>query len=279
VTRTVRRSLAASAATIALLALAGCGGDDTSKASDDTSSSAGASSSTGAMSTATSDTEADTSASADGSEAVGTEISGSEFASQISKALDQATTANVKLTSSAGLNATGQIDYKSDPPRSKMTATMAQVGDIDVILDGKVFYMKGKVFGSGDKWVKIDLSDPNSPMSALGDSLDPAASLEKLKDGIQKATYVGEEGDLKHYSATVDTKALLEGMGDAASAGASSLPATVDYQIWFDGDGNLAKFSVDLGAAGTTEAEFTDWGTDVDITAPPAADVTSMPGM
>ena len=67
--------------------------------------------------------------------------------------------------------------------------------------------------------------------------------------------------------------------GMVVGSGAAGLPATVDYQLWFDGDGNFAKFSVDMGATGTSEGTFSDWGTKVDIQAPPASDVTSMPGM
>jgi hypothetical protein len=280
VTRTVRRSIAASAATLSLLAFAGCGGnDDTSNASDDTSASSSTSESAdaGAMSTATTDTEDDTSG--DSGAAAGEEISAEEFTGILQKALDDATTANIEMTSSMGLSATGQIDYSADPPTAKMKTTMAQTGDMEMILLGNVFYMKGAMFGGGDKWVKLDLSDPSNPMSALGDQLDPAASLQKLQKGIQKAVFVGEEDGQKHYTATVDTKALLEGT-PAEAQSAAGLPDTVDYQLWFDGDGLISKFSFDMGAtAGTTEATFTDWGTDVDITAPPESEVTTMPGM
>ena len=82
----------------------------------------------------------------------------------------------------------------------------------------------------------------------------------------------------RHYTAVIDTEALLEGLPEAAT-GAAGLPATVDYQLWFDSDGLVRKFSVDLGTTGTSTGTFSDWGTKVDIAAPPAAEVTTMPGM
>jgi hypothetical protein len=278
VTRTVRRSIAASAAALSLLAFAGCGGDDDSTASDQTSDSSSASTpSADAMSTETTDTESDTEGDAGAAE--GEEVSAEEFTGILEKALDEATTANVELTSSMGLNATGQIDYTSDQPSAQMKTEMAQTGSLETILVGKEIYLKGAMFGGGDKWIKVSLDDPNNPMSALGDQLDPAASLEKLKDGIKSAVYVGEEDGLDHYTATVDTKSLLAGTGAEGGQAQAGLPDTVDYDLWFDGDGRFSKFSFDLGGAGTTEATFSDWGTDVDITAPPAAETTTMPGM
>nr|WP_237448281.1 LppX_LprAFG lipoprotein [Nocardioides flavescens] len=203
----------------------------------------------------------------------------------VKKALDDATTANVTIDTSggaAGLSGTGQVDYESEPPAVKMTATIAQMGDIDITLVDNTFYLKSSALG-GDKWVEVPLDDPNSPFGALGDQLDPAAGLEKLVDGVQSATYVGEEdvdGDeLDHYTASVDTATLLKDL-PAEAQGSSGLPATVEYEMWFDQDGLIRKFSADLGSTvGTTSGTFDDWGTDVDIEAPPASEVTQMPSL
>lgn len=289
VSHRVRRPLAAGVATLALIALAGCGGkDEPSSASDTTSSSTSASSTpsdaaaSGSASASTSESASDSASAGSGSAQAGAQLSADEFGKLVQGALDKATTANVTISSGTTLNATGQIDYTSDPASAKMTATIPQAGKLDMILLGKVIYMKGDVFGTGDKWVKLDLSDPNNPMSALGDQLDPAASLGKLVDGIQSATYVGKEdvdGDsLDHYTAVIDTKALLKGL-PAGAASSAGLPATVNYELWFDGDGFIRKFSVDMGATGTSTGTFSDWGTKVDIAAPPASEVTTMPGM
>jgi hypothetical protein len=285
-TRRLKRSVAAGAAALTLLAAAGCGGDEDSSASDTSSSSASAETSTTTSPSEDASPSEEASSEGDTGAAEGDEISAEEFGSLVEKALDEATTANVTIESSAGgiggLTGQGQIDYDSEPPAVKMTASIAQSGDIDMVLADNELYLKGAMFG-GQKWVKLSLDDPNSPLSAFGDQLDPAASLEKLVKGVQKATYVGEEdvdGDqLDHYTATVDTKSLLEDL-PAEAQSAAGLPPTVDYQVWFDGDGLLRKFSVDMGGTiGTSSGTFSDWGTDVDIEAPAASEVTEMPGL
>jgi hypothetical protein len=283
VTRTVRRTLAASAAALTLLATAGCGGDDEPKAASDSTSTSAAPSESASDTPTEMASEAAPSEDASNAATGGEEVSAAEFGDIMKKALDQATTANVTTTNGAsGLNATGQVDYSSDPPSVKMTATIAQMGDIDVILVDNVMYMKGAMFGA-DKYVKLDLKDPSNPLAGIGDQLDPAAAFEKLVKGITSATYVGEEDvngeSLKHYATTIDSKVLLEDL-PSETQGQAQLPDAIDYQWWFDGDGLIRKFSADMGgAAGTVEGTFDDWGTKVDIKAPPASQVTTIPGM
>jgi len=286
----LRRSFAAGTAALALVALAGCGGDSgsTSNASD-TSSASASPSATSPSETATSSSEPASEAASEApsepagvSPEAGAELSADQFASLFETALDQATTANVQVETGSTVQMKGQIDFTTEPASVRMGGEIAGAGALDMILVDKVAYLSGKVFGTGDKWIKLDLDDSNSPLGALGDQLDPASSLEKLVDGIKSATYVGPEdvdGDsLDHYTAAIDTKALLKGL-PAGTADAAGLPATVDYQVWFDSDGLIRKFSVDLGAGGTSGGTFSDWGTKVDIAAPPASQVTSMPGM
>jgi hypothetical protein len=279
----LRRSLAAGTAALALVALAGCGGDDDSASTASDKSSTSASPSPG-PSEPTSSSQAPSDAASDASDApeAGTELSADEFASVIQGALDEATTANVRVQTGSAMDLKGQVDFTTDPPSAQMHGDITGAGAIDTVLLDNVIYVKSEVFGTGDKWIKLDLDDPNSPLGALGDQLDPTSSLKNLLDGIKSATYTGEEDvdgeTLDHYTAVIDTKALLKGL-PAEAAGAAGLPATVDYQLWFDADGLIRKFSVDLGATGASEGTFSDWGTEVDIKAPPASQVTSMPGM
>lgn len=276
--------MAASAAALSLLVLAGCGGgDDSADDSSQSSSSTSTAASSPADDSSAESTEESTDE-ADSGVAEGTEISAEEFGGLVQSALDQATTSNVTVSSSTGgLEGTGQIDYDADPAELKMSATSTDAGKLEMVLIGTTIYIKGDAFGT-DKWVEISLDDPNSPFAALGGQLDPAASLEKLVKGVQTATFVGEEDvdgeSLEHYTATVDTATLLEDVLPPEAQGSIDLPPTVDYQMYFDGDGFIRKFSVDMGATvGTSEGTFDDWGTEVDIEAPPASEITTMPGM
>ena len=135
----LRRSLAAGTATLAMVTLAGCGGDDSpSTASDDTSSSQDASASA-STSASTSPSEVAASESSSDAPEAGTKLSADEFGAIIKNALDKATTANVTLQSGSTLSATGQVDFTTDPSSAQMHAEVPQVGDLDVVLvDGVV---------------------------------------------------------------------------------------------------------------------------------------------
>lgn len=273
---TVRRALASAAALSAVLALAGCGGNDdkaAEKASDRSSSSSSPSVSSSPPGAAT---DAGTDAAPDAGS--GEAISVDEFTALLANALDRATTAHMTmdLGGSTG-TAEGDADYTTSPPELAMTMTLAALGgDVEARLVDGSMYMKAATFG--DKWISIPLDDPNSPLGALGDQLDVTKTLERFAAAATSATDLGSElvdGDtLEHYSATVDTKKLLESEPQL-SAGAASLPDTTTQEWWFDGDGLIRKFV--FGATGTT-VTLSNWGEDVSIEAPPPDQVTTMPG-
>ena len=264
----VRRALAAAAATATVLALAGCGGDDSSgeKASDSPTSSATADASDGGDSGAS-------------SAEVGQELSGPEFVAVLKNALDQATTAHITMDLGQGTGSgEGDADYTTSPPELAMTLSMAALGgEVEVRLVDGTMYMKSPSFG--DKWISFSLDDPKSPMAALGGELDIAKQFETFAGAVTTATFTGPEDvdgeSLDHYSATVDTAKLLESMPAAAGA---ELPDTMTQDWWFDSDGRIRKFSSDFGVTSTV-LTLSDWGADVSIEAPPSDEVTSMPGM
>jgi hypothetical protein len=276
----LRRTLASAAAAAVVLALAGCGGDDdkaADKAADKSSVQSSSSSSPSAPAETTSSTPTESAGSTDAA-ASGNEISVEDFAAVLTNALDDATTAHMvmELGGSAG-TAEGDADYTKSPPEMAMKMTLASLdGDVEVrLVDGSMF-MKSATFG--DKWISVPLDDPNSPLGALGDQLDLTKAMERFTAAATSASDLGSEevdGDtLEHYSATVDTKKLLESQPNL-SAGAATLPDTTTQEWWFDEDGLLRKFQ--FGATGTV-VNLSDWGEDVSIEAPPADQVTSMPG-
>ena len=272
----VRRALAAAAATATVLALAGCGGDD-DKAADKASSPSSASDSSAPADAATSDSGAAEESEAAGS---GEEMSADEFAGLLKDALDKATTAHVTMDLGGTLGSgEGDADYTKAPPELAMKLTMdALGGDVEVRLVGGTMYMKSPTFG--DKWVSIPLDDPNSPLGAIGSNLDVKKQFELFADAVTSATYEGAEDvdgeSLDHYTATVDTKKLLQNLPSAA-AGQVDVPESMTQDWWFDDDGLIRKFSSDVGGAATVMT-LSEWGEDVDIEAPPSDEVTTMPG-
>jgi hypothetical protein len=273
--RSARRALAATAATAALLTLAGCGGNDSGseKASDRPAAS---SSATGDASESAGAGDSSSAAPADGQE-----LTGPEFADLLKGALDQATTAHITMDLGSSVGAgEGDADYTTTPPSLAMKLTMQALGgDVEVRLVDNTMYMKSPTFG--DKWVSISLDDPNSPLGALGDSLDVTKQFETFAAAVTTATFTGAEDvdgeSLDHYAATVDTAKMLQNLPSQA-AGQSDLPATMTQDWWFDSDGYIRQFSSDFGGQ-TTVMKLSDWGADVTIEAPPSDEVTSMPGM
>jgi hypothetical protein len=269
----VRRALAATAATAAVLALAGCGEDSGDTAAE---KSAASTASPGGDDPTPSEERDEAAGAADGEA-----VSGDEFADLLRTALDEATTAHVTINLGGMGSGEGDADYTQTPPELAMRMSMdALGGDVEVrMVDGTV-YLKAASFGG--TWISVDLDDPDSPLGDLGGQLDPTRQFEAFADAVTEATYDGpDEVDgetLDHYRATVDTQELLDELPEAV-AGEAGLPDTLEQEWWFDDEGRIRKFTSDFGGlTGSVELRMSDWGEDVSIEAPPSDEVTTMPG-
>lgn len=231
-----------------------------------------------------SSTEPDASVDVDAT--AGEEIEADEFIALMVSAFDRATTANLTMEMTAGgqeIEVTGQADYTGDPVSMRMDMSgMGGAGDMTMVMVDNVVYVQ--LAQMSEQYVKVDLDDPGNPISgSFAGQLDPRAQAEMIEEGLTSATYVGEEEvdgeDLERYAAVVDSQAMLAGMDvDPGSAGA--LPAEITYDLWFDADGLHRQMVIDMGAAaGEMLIRFEDWGTDVDISAPPADQVTDLSEM
>ena len=218
--------------------------------------------------------------------AEGEEISAEELSALMISAFEKATTADLVMSMTAGgqdIDVTGQADYTSDPVSMRMEMSgMGGTGDMEIIVVDNAMYMKLAVMS--DKFLKLDLDDPDNPVGgSFTGQLDPRAQAEVIEEGLQTATYVGQEeveGEtLDHYTAVVDSTAMLEQMEGAADV-AGQLPETITYELWLTDEGLFRQMEIDMGAvAGEMQMRFVDWGTDVDIEAPPASEVTDMSDM
>lgn len=271
---TARRTLAAAAVTPLLLTgFAACGdsSDSDSKASDTTQ------------------------VAAFGGLEEGDEVDPSEFVDTVADGVEDSTTAHVTMKFGMGAAATtegeGDIDYTTTPPSVSMTMTVPGAGETKTILvDGLVYVQVGEL--SDGKYWKIDPSDPDGMMSGLGmdklaDQSDPVGTLKSMESGIDTVTYEGDEDvdgrDLAHYEVTVDMSSVLGSMGSELPAAASKdIPESVTYDFWLDDENRFAQMKMDypvMGQQVSVEMTASDWGTEVDIEAPPADEVTDMPSM
>ena len=219
------------------------------------------------------------------------ELSVDDFYPSVMAAMREAETFSFETVSdSAGQSQTmsGQARFSDAGMEMKASSTGAQA--MELILLGQAMYMKSPDLGTGDKWVKIDLSDPNSMFGMIGKATDPEVMF-KAMESPKKLELLGTEDvdgvSTHHYRITMDPSQYLAAM-DFPAAMADMLPKELVTEMWVDGDDLPRKFAQTIevptagggaGTSSTTEGTYSDFGTDVEIEAPPADEVTeNFPG-
>lgn len=183
---------------------------------------------------------------------------------------------------------TGQARFSDDGMEMQASGTGAQ--PMELILLDKAMYMKSADLGTGDKWLKIDLSDPSSLFGMIGKATDPEVMFKAMESPKKLELLGAEEVDgtpTNHYRITMDPTQYLEAM-EFPAAMADMMPKELVTEMWVDADNLPRKFAQTIevpGAGGgaaassTTEGTYSDFGTDVEIEAPPASEVTeNFPG-
>ncbi|WP_299923055.1 hypothetical protein [uncultured Nocardioides sp.] len=259
--------------------------------SDDSGSGESTSSATDESSDATTDEAAGGEETEEPAEASLAELSADEFYPAVMEAMREAETFAFETTSgSAGQTQTmtGQARFGADGVEMQASSTGAQA--MEMILLGKAMYMKSPDLGTGDKWLKIDLSDPNSLFGMIGKATDPEVMF-KAMEAPKKLELVGSEDvdgvEANRYRITLDPTQYLKAM-EFPAAMADMLPDELVTEMWVDADDLPRKFTqtMQIPAVGggkptttTTEGTYSDFGTDVEIEEPPASQVTQQPGM
>ncbi len=261
-----------------------CGGNDSGS---DTSSASSDESSDTATDDSTDAAAEESEAPADASLA---ELSADDFYPSVMSALQDAGSFTFTTTSDSAGQAqemTGQARFGADGVEMKASGTGAQA--MEMILVDKAMYMKSPSFGTGDKWLKIDLSDPNSLFGMIGKATDPEVMFKAMESPKKLELLGSEEVDgveTNHYRITMDPTSYLKAM-EFPAAMADMLPKDLVTEMWVDADNLPRKFAqtveVKSPNGGTTksntEGTYSDFGTDVEIEAPPANQVTEQPGM
>ncbi|WZH53402.1 MAG: LppX_LprAFG lipoprotein [Nocardioides alkalitolerans] len=223
-----------------------------------------------------------------------------ELASAMTAAYEDVTSARVSLDV-AGLpgggdvSAEGVVSYDADtdagtgPAASLTMDAMGQSIELRVV-DG-VVYLGGPLaamLGGGSPWVGLDLSTVD--LSGLG--LDPeqltgSFDPEQLAATFGSAADIERDGEetvdgetLERYTVTLDPSALAELVPGAAAA----LPTEpVEQTVLLDDADRLRELEMDLplptGETAMVTLRMSDYGADVTVEAPPAADVTLLDGI
>jgi hypothetical protein len=214
------------------------------------------------------------------------ELSGADFYPSVMAAMKEAETFNFATTSGASgqtQDMTGQARFGDNGVEMKASSTGAQA--MELILLDQVMYMKSPELGTGDKWIKIDLSDPNSLFGMIGKATDPEVMFKAMEEP-KKLELVGSEEvdgvETNRYKITLDPSKYVDAMGFPASM-VDMLPKELVTEMWVDGDNLPRKFSQTLeipsvsggpATSQTSEGTYSDFGTEVEIQAPPADQVT-----
>lgn len=275
-----RRLGAASLLTTLVLTSASCGGDDDSTATDDTGSETTDDSTDEETEEASGDLE---------------ELSADEFYPAVMAALQEAESMGFSITSSGGDAATemsGVMEYEDDGISMEASSTGAQA--MEMVMLEKVLYIAGGglPLPEGKKWFKVDMTDPDSLFGQLGKSTDPNLMFKAMETPKEFELLGTEEVDgveTNHYNVVMDTASYADAL-DLPAEVAKFLPKEIGIEMWVDADNQPRKFHQELEVPSmsgggeptlsTTEGTYYDFGTEVDVEAPPAAEVAdNIPGL
>lgn len=278
-----RRLGAASLLTILVLTSASCGGDADGTATDESSSSEASESpddSTDETGEASGDLE---------------ELTASEFYPAVMAALQEAESMGFSITTSGGTSSSemsGVMEYADDGIAMQASSAGAQAMEM-VMLD-KILYISGAglPLPDGKTWFKVDMTDPDSLFGQLGKSTDPSLMFKAMEEPKEFELLGTEEVDgveTNHYNVVMETASYAEAL-DLPAEMAGFLPKEIGMEMWVDADNQPRKFHQELEipdmtgsgkpTRSTTEGTYYDFGTDVDIEAPPAAEVAdNIPGL
>lgn len=223
----------------------------------------------------------------------GDQVDPADFVDTVADGVKESTTAHITMDVGVGpqlsTSGEGDIDYTTSPPSMQMTMALPGAGDAELIVADGIFYIQMGDLSGGKYW-KIDPDDADGMLAGMGnmlDQADPIGGLKSLESGIETVTFEGNEDvdgrDLDHYELTVDLQAVLEEMGtELPREAAKGVPDSVTYGLWLDDEDRFAQLKMDypvMDQQMTMEMAADDWGTDVEIEAPPADEVTEMPSM
>jgi hypothetical protein len=207
------------------------------------------------------------------------------------------------------MTASGAMAFDGANTKFSMTSTMAGQATEMRMVD-KVMYIKlpaadQKQMGTDKSWAKISADGTDPVSQALGGALSQSAEQSdpsKMLDQISKAGRIissdqtelnGEQ--VNHYKVELDVaKAVDQFTGQVPSAARDKITdmlkgkdIKLPAELWLDKNNLPVQVTMDqgpmmkaMGAPGAGDSKFTmkysDWGTQVDVAAPPADQVVDL---
>lgn len=234
-------------------------------------------------------------------------LSPREALSQAQENTAKVDTARFTISGRTTVSGAGEIafegagEFDAAARRVHLTMDMAQAGEIELVMDGFVMYMRMELLQQHapqlKPWVELDLQKVGEEVGLdfealmqLGRQQDPTAALEQLR-AAGEVEELGEEEvrgvGTTHYRTTIDVERYVELVEDPKAAesirrvmeltGQGSIP----MEIWVDEDQLVRRLewtqSVRAGgqqATTTMTIELSDFGAEVAIEPPPSDQVT-----
>jgi hypothetical protein len=269
---TQRLAVLAAAVPLALGSLAACG-DSSTQATPDPQTGSGSSAGSGPTGTPTHRAAKD--------------VDPAAFVAQLRKSTSALTTARFTMSmeiSGQVVTARGALDMTGDKPAMQLSMDLTGMGvPTDMRMVDGYMYVQDPTSGTG-KYLKLDLTDPNGPLGDMGgalDNLDPQSMIQRISPHVfRKVTDLGSQTlhgqRVEHYRVVADTHAAA-GQLLANLPSTASLPKTMSYDVWLDGQHRMARFTVLVKKVSKVSATYQDYGADVNITAPPASQIETAP--
>ncbi|MCD9153976.1 hypothetical protein [Aeromicrobium duanguangcaii] len=262
----MRKSLAIlpAAALLALSACAGSGGDDTTAAAATSSASA----------------EAKPAA----APAAG-ELTRDNFVERIGAAQAKAGSTHLQMSTDSNgrtlaLDGDVQLGEDVEDARTRLTLDVGQMAMELRMVDG-VAYLKLGALSEG-KFVKVDLTDPNDPMTreygSLTGQIDPAKQLKSFRSALVEFENQGDGGTVDGVETTrlrlvLDTAKVMKHQNRGTAGSKSSVPKQVEYTLLVGSDDLMRQMTMDFGDEPVT-VDWTKWGEPVEVTAPAKSQIT-----
>lgn len=208
-----------------------------------------------------------------------TKVSKDDIIDIFTKAQQAMTTAHVVMTTTTAAGdvaMTGDMNSAATPPEMKMTMDMgsAGLGKMTVIMVDNTVYMNMGA-ATKNKFVKMTADQMASSGVDISQQVDPVKSMKEFVDAYQSGKFVGTDANGDHYRIVIDPRKVT-GQLDGAAAG--TLPKSMSMDMWIKDD-KITVTTVDMGTLGSMKMVYSKWGEPVDVQAPPASQLITIPGM
>lgn len=237
-----------------------------------------------------------------GADAPGTErFSGSSASGDASAAVQQ--TAFFRTVADAQADArTSHVSMKIEANGQSVTAegdvslgktaadtSMAMTADLGVlglgstsmVLADRVLFVNPGAM-SDHKYIRIALDDTSNPiarrLAAIADQIDPSQQLKQLEDSVRSMRPSGAPVTIdgvqaQPYELQLDTSTIP---GLAEKAPGADIPTTITCTVHIGSDDLLRRVTSTVAGTSVT-ADFSRWGSAVDVQPPPDDQVTADP--